>query len=73
MTKMKVTNCHELSIRKDVTCPELEETVLTVVKKGTELLVDTSRVYWNWKDRQYYKVKTISGVEGYAPTDALTL
>lgn len=56
-TKCKVVNCHELSVVKDIFCPEKDESNIVERHKAGDILnVDTSRVYWDSYDRQYYKV-----------------
>lgn len=78
--KFLVTGCRKLSIRKD---PDIDvekedsnvedsEEIVTEVDKGEILEADTSKVYYNWKGRSFYKVWTKYGIEGYAAVDALT-
>lgn len=55
LTKMVVYNCKEAAIQKDPTDPDLLDVEIGEVKAGTEIMVDTSRIYWSWNDKQYYK------------------
>ena len=55
MTKCVITNCHEASIIKDPTDTDYDEEVIGTLKAGDTILVDTSRVFWSWDDKQYYK------------------
>lgn len=66
MEKMVVYNCKEAGIQKDPTDPDLLDQIIGEVKAGDTVLVDTSRVYWSWDDRQYYKcVYGTNPEEGY--------
>lgn len=78
--KFLVTGCRKLSIRKD---PDVDveqenstiedsEEIVAEVDKGETLEADTSKIYYDWKGRPFYKVWTKYGVEGYAAVDALT-
>lgn len=55
MTKVVVTNCHELSVRRDIFLPENQDQIAKVLKRGETLFVDTSHVYWDSYDNQYYR------------------
>lgn len=55
MEKMVVYNCKTASIQKDPTDPDTLDMSIGEVKAGDTIRVDTSRVYWSWDDRQYYK------------------
>ena len=57
MTRMRIANCHQASIIKDPCDEELYEDVVATLDAGTEISVDTTIVYWNWKDQTYYKCK----------------
>lgn len=67
MKKAKVVNCHELSVRRDVTIPEEYDEVVSVYKEGDTIYVDDSLVFWSWNDIQYYKTQNgyvaVKGVE----------
>lgn len=57
-TKVKVINCHELSLLRDIHAPDLDENnIIKRFKAGDVILVDTSHVYWDSYDRCYYKCK----------------
>jgi hypothetical protein len=57
MTKVKVTGSHEVSVIRDIEKPDMDESnIVRRLKKGETLSVDTSHVYWDSYDRQYYKV-----------------
>ena len=62
MTKAVVTNCHELSVRRDIFLPENADQIAKVLKRGETLFVDTSHTYWDSWDNQYYKADV--GIEG---------
>lgn len=56
MTKVKVTGSHEASVIRDIEKPDMDETnVVQRLKKGETLSVDTSHVYWDSYDNQYYR------------------
>lgn len=65
MTKAKVAHCHEASIVRDVTDPDLINEVLSTLKVGSAILIDTARVYWSWNDKQYYKCNYGGTEEGF--------
>lgn len=67
MKKAKVINCHELSIRRDVTDPSMLKEIVATLKVGDRLLVDDSRTYWSWNDRAYYW----TSLQGYAAVECL--
>jgi hypothetical protein len=55
MTKVKVTGSHEVSVIRDIEKPDMDETnIVRRLKKGETLSVDTSHVYWDSYDNQYY-------------------
>lgn len=63
MTKVRVVNCHELSVLRDIHLPTIDETnVVKRLKAGETLAVDTTRVYYDSYDNQYYKADV--GLEG---------
>lgn len=56
MTKVKVTGSHEVSVIRDIQKPDIDETnIVQRLKKGETLSVDTSRIYWDSYDNQYYQ------------------
>lgn len=78
--KFLVTGCRKLSIRKD---PDIDvekedsnvedsEEIVAEIDRGETLEADTSKIYYDWKGRSFYKVWTKYGIEGYAAVDALT-
>lgn len=73
MKKATVVNCKKLSIMKDPSCEETYGETVEIVPAGTVLKVDTTDTCWSWTDKQYYKVKTSTGAEGYAITDGLLI
>lgn len=70
--KFLVTGCRKLSIRKDPDVDVESEEIVAEIDKGETLEADTSKIYYDWKGRPFYKVWTKYGVEGYAAVDALT-
>lgn len=80
-TKMAIViGCRKLSLRKDPDVDvekensnvlDSEEVLTPELEAGTKLEVDTSKIYYDWKDREFYKVWTEYGIEGYAPIAAL--
>ena len=63
MTKVKVVNCHELSVVRDIENPDMDESnIVKRLKAGETLAVDTSRVYYDSWDNQYYRADV--GLEG---------
>lgn len=72
MQKMVVYNCHEASIQRDPTNPETLDLILGTVKAGSTINVDTSRVFWSWDDRQFYKCDYgTNPEEGYISTSVV--
>lgn len=68
-----VINCKTLGIRKDPEDTEYADDIIGEVKAGTKLEVDpTDRVY-SWTGKEFYKVWTPYGAEGYAIIDCLEL
>lgn len=79
VSRFRVIGCRKLSIRKD---PDVDvenedsnvldsEEILTEVDKGSLLEADTSKSYFDWTGREFYRVWTECGLEGFAPVDAL--
>lgn len=69
MTKATIVNCHEASIRRDVNDPDTLSDTIATLKEGDTILIDTSRVYWSWNDKQYYKCSYgMNEDEGYILT-----
>jgi hypothetical protein len=77
--KFRVIGCRKLGIRKD---PDVDvekedsnvldsEEILTEVDRGSLLEADTSKSYYDWTGREFYRVWTECGIEGFAPVDAL--
>ena len=69
MTKVTVQNSKKLSLRKSL----CSEEIVTELTSKDVFLVDTSRVYWDSKDNQYYRALTEYGEEGYVVTFGLKL
>lgn len=65
MTKTKIANYHEVSLRPDPTLPENDEETLAILKNGEEILVDTDAVFFDWLGERYFKAETPSGLKGY--------
>lgn len=71
MTKMKIVGCHELGIRKDPSDTDYSSEVIETVKAADVLEVDTEDTNWSWDGKEFYKVKTPSGKDGWAIASAL--
>ena len=66
MTKCKVANCHELSVLRDIHCPDIDETnIVKRLKKDEIIFVDTSHVYWDSYDTPYYKCDVDMDIETF--------
>lgn len=72
MKKAKVINCHQLSIRRNVTVPEEYSDIIATIPAGKTVIIDDSTVYYSWNDRKYYKVKYgMNSEEGFAAIECL--
>lgn len=60
MTKARIVNCKEAGIRK---CPN-DDQIIGKLKVGDTISVNTSKRYFSWTDKEYYKCESEAG-EGY--------
>ena len=52
-----VTGCVKLNVREK---PETNSDVICIIKLGDKIIIDN-----NYYNKDYYKVYTVSGIEGY--------
>lgn len=64
MIKARIVNCKEAGIRKNPN----DDQVLGKLKSGDTISVDTSKRYFSWTDKEYYKCESEAG-EGYVLSD----
>lgn len=69
ITKVTVQKTKKLSLRKSL----CSEEIVTYLTPKDVFLVDTSRVYWDSKDNQYYRAQSEYGEEGYVITSGLKI
>lgn len=67
MTKAHIVNCKEAGIRK---CPN-DDQIIGKLKAGDTISVDTSKRYFSWTDKEYYKCESEAG-EGYILADLIS-
>lgn len=66
MVKAKIVNCHELSIQRDITDPDILGETIATLPAGKTVLIDDIKTYFSWTDREYYKVNYgMNQEEGY--------
>lgn len=66
MTKTKIVNCHQASIVRDPTDPELLEEVIVTLNVGATIFVDFNNIVFSWKDKEYVKCSYgMNTEEGY--------
>ena len=73
MKYAEVIDCKSLGIRADPTITEYADDVVEVVKAGTVLIADDSKVIFSWDDKAFFSVETPSGKKGYANVNCLKL
>lgn len=56
MKRYVVCGSKRVSIMKDPSCPYNEESVYSTVKKGEIVVVDDSKVLFDWHGNAYYRV-----------------
>lgn len=60
MVKAHIVNCKEAGIRKRPN----DDQIIDKLKSGDVISVDTSKRYFSWTDKEYYKCESGVG-EGY--------
>lgn len=68
MRRYIVCGSKRVSIMKDPSCPYNEESVYSTVKKGEEVLVDDSKVLYDWHGNTYYRVDDGTHYDAYIIT-----
>lgn len=66
--KTAIINHRKVSIKTFPYITEFSEEIIGVLSKGDRITVDNNRVYYDWKDRAFYKCETPLGI-GYVCTE----
>lgn len=62
--KTAVINHRKVSIKTFPYITEFSEEIIGVLSKGDRIMINNNRIYYDWKDRAFYKCETPLGI-GY--------
>lgn len=66
--KTAIINHRKVSIKTFPYITEFSEEIIGVLSKGDRIMIDNDRIYYDWKDRAFYKCETPFGI-GYVRTE----
>lgn len=69
MQKAKIKNCKKLSLRGDLET----QTCIGYFRENDTFLVDTSKVWYDYRNIPMYKAKRLGGKEGYVAKEGVDL